>query len=392
MKLSLSFKSLVSSTLTTSLLLGGLLSSAPARANGAPIVAVFMMESRGSRLKADEVVSLTDYLSTLLGEGGKLQIIPRDELVKRIRASKSKSHKECYDSSCQIELGRELAANYSISSAISRVGSKCLLTASVWDLSKATQIEAATEKSSCKADDLIDAVDKIAQSLISAIKRQASPEAASSSVQDSPSAPILNTKPLRGKYLALAKNRFKHDETIEIQWFATTGSKYDWVDVVPKGTKDDSAGDQLQYLNTKDGKFSVSGLSPGEYQARIYLDYNKKGYKVADRLAFQVKPQGPPPGVSVTSKHLGLTKRRFATDETIEVHYFATTGSKYDWVGVVPKGTPVNSAGDRYDYLTGRKGSYSVSDLPKGEWEARIYLDYNKKGYKIADRISFTVR
>ncbi len=390
MKLSLSFKSLVSSTLTTSLLLGGLLSSAPARANGAPIVAVFMMESRGSRLKADEVVSLTDYLSTLLGEGGKLQIIPRDELVKRIRASKSKSHKECYDSSCQIELGRELAANYSISSAISRVGSKCLLTASVWDLSKATQIEAATEKSSCKADDLIDAVDKIAQNLITAIKRQTSPKVAS--VQDSPSAPILNTKPLRGKYLALDKNRFMHDETIEIQWFATTGSKYDWVDVVPKGAKDDSAGDRLQYLNTKDGKFSVSGLSPGEYQARIYLDYNKKGYKVADRLAFQVKPEGPPPGVSVTSKHLGLTKRRFATDETIEVHYFATTGSKYDWVGVVPKGTPVNSAGDRYDYLTGRKGSYSVSDLPKGEWEARIYLDYNKKGYKIADRISFTVR
>ncbi len=389
MNLSLSFKSLIASALTTLLLAGGLLSSAPARAGTAPVVAVFLMESRGSRLKADEVVSLTDYLATLLGEKGLFQIIPRDELAKRIRATKTDSHKECFDSSCQIQLGREMAAEYSISTCVSRVGSRCLLTASVWDLAKATQIEAATEKSGCKPSELIDSVDNIAAKLRLAMSRKVLKQATVSE-------PVTrNARSQRGKYLALAKDRFMPDETVKIQWFATTGSKYDWVDVVPKGTKDDSAGDRLMYLEKKDGSFSVGELKPGDYEARIYLDYSTKGYKVADRLAFHVvspKPTGPSARLAVSSKHLAVAKPIFGKGESIEVHYFATTGSSHDWVAVVPKDTKDDNAGSRYDYLTGKEGVYTTKDMPPGKWEARIYLDYDKKGYKVTDRISFTVR
>ena len=383
--------------ITTSLLVGGLFSPTPARAEGPPVVAVFLMESHGSGLKADEVGSLTDYLATRLGEKGRLHIIPRDELRKRITAAKSESHKECFDSSCQIQLGRELAAKFSISSRIARVGNVCLLSASVWDLRKATQVEGVTERSECKPEFLIDAVDNIAAKLQVAMTGDASPRPAPV-VQTRPAAinpKIKSAKSRRGKYLALAKNRYQPGETVEIDWFSSTGSRYDWLDVVPVGTKDDSAGDRLMYLGKKDGTFSVDNLKPGDYETRIYLDYNTKGYKVADRLAFQVvspKPAGPTVRLAVTSKHLGVAKPIFGKGESIEVHYFGTTGSRYDWVAVVPKDTKDDNAGSRYDYLTGKEGVYTTKDMPPGKWEARIYLDYSKKGYKVADRISFTVR
>ena len=398
MNRSLTFKCLVASTITTVLLVSGLLSSTPARADDPPpVVAVFLMESHGSPLKADEVVNLTDYLSTRLGENGRLHIIPRDELKKRIQAAKGESHKECFDSSCQIQLGRELAAQYSISSRIARVGNVCLMTASVWDLRMATQVEGVTERNECTAEHLIDAVDNIAAKLQMAMTG-ASSHKLISSVQSKPVAitpKAKSAKSRRGKYLALSKDRYKSGETVEIDWFATSGSRYDWVDVVPVGTKDDSAGDRLMYLGKKDGTFSVGNLKPGDYETRIYLDYNTKGYKVADRLAFMVgspKSAAPPSRLAVTSKYLAVAKPIFGKGESIEVHYFGTTGSRYDWVAVVPKDTRDDNAGSRYDYLKGKEGVFTTDDMPAGKWEARIYLDYSNKGYKVADRISFTVR
>ncbi|HSA24805.1 MAG TPA: hypothetical protein P5076_25315, partial [Myxococcota bacterium] len=82
----------------------------------APVVAVFLMESKGSTLNADEPGYLTDYMSARLGEAGRFQIIPRDEIKKRLVAAKADTYKNCYDTACQIEVGKELAAEFSISS------------------------------------------------------------------------------------------------------------------------------------------------------------------------------------------------------------------------------------------------------------------------------------
>ncbi|HSA21615.1 MAG TPA: hypothetical protein P5076_09210, partial [Myxococcota bacterium] len=67
-----------------SVLCGGLASAGEARK--VPVIAIFLMESKGSPLSADEAASLTDYMSAKLGEGGKFQIIPRDEIKKRLVA------------------------------------------------------------------------------------------------------------------------------------------------------------------------------------------------------------------------------------------------------------------------------------------------------------------
>ena len=374
------------------------------------IVAVFLMESKGSPLKADEVVGLTDYLATKLGEDGQFQIIPRDELKKRIANVKNQSYDKRFDSAFQIEIGREMAAQYSISSTVMKLGSQCLVTAQVWDLRRAIQVRSASERTGCKPEKLIDSVELIAGKLEAAMTGRPMPkrpQPAAAAAQPAPAArpapaplaapdpqPAVQTTPAsaaRGKYLALAKTRYTPDEVVEVRWHDTTGSRYDWVDVVPADTPDDEAGDRLQYLEGEDGAFRVGDLGPGTYHARIYLDYSEKGYQVADELTFEVvAPQ--PTGLGYTSEHLGLARKIFRAGEEIAIHWFNTKGDRYDWINVVPAGTPDDEAGSHYDYTTAPTGSFTVEGLEPGQYEARAYLDYNDKGYEVADRLPFTVR
>jgi hypothetical protein len=139
----------------------------------APVTAVFRIENRGSSLSEDEVDALTDYLGTKLGEQGRFQIIPREEIRRRLVKQKRESFKRCYDKKCQVEVGRELAAQFSVSAAISRVGTKCLITAAMYDLKKAATWRTATAKASCNADALLVAVEEIAAKLTG---RAAAPE------------------------------------------------------------------------------------------------------------------------------------------------------------------------------------------------------------------------
>jgi hypothetical protein len=130
-----------------------------------PVVAVFEIENRGSPLTKDELVALTDYLGTKLGERGQYQIIPRQEIRRRLVEQKAASYKECYDQSCQIEVGREMAAQFTVSASISKVGRTCIITAAMYDLRKAATHKTGTDKGPCTADDLLSAVERIAAKL-----------------------------------------------------------------------------------------------------------------------------------------------------------------------------------------------------------------------------------
>jgi hypothetical protein len=144
----------------------------------APITAVFRIENRGSDLSGDEVDALTDYLGTKLGEGGRFHIIPREEIRRRLIEQKKESYKSCYDKKCQVEVGRELAAQFSVSAAVSRVGTRCLITAAMYDLKKAATWRTATAKADCNADALLVAVEEIAAKLTgtAAAREQVAPE------------------------------------------------------------------------------------------------------------------------------------------------------------------------------------------------------------------------
>jgi hypothetical protein len=129
-----------------------------------PIVAVFDMEDRGSGLDKQVLVNLTDYLASLLAEGG-YQVVPRDQIRERLKEQKTESYKECYDQSCQIELGRELAAQKSLDISILKIGNQCQMTANLYDLKKSTTELAANADADCNEESLLKALRDIANKL-----------------------------------------------------------------------------------------------------------------------------------------------------------------------------------------------------------------------------------
>jgi hypothetical protein len=143
----------------------GLSGQAAGQEKQAPVVAVFDIENRGSPLTKDQLITLTDYLGTKLGEQGVYRIIPRRDIHARLTQVKKESYKECYDQSCQIEIGRELAAEYTISSSIGRVGELCLITASLYDLRKAATARTATARGPCTEEELVNAIEEVADKL-----------------------------------------------------------------------------------------------------------------------------------------------------------------------------------------------------------------------------------
>jgi len=92
-----------------------------------PIVVVFSVEMKNLRMSRPEQDALsdylTDYLTGKLAGAGVFQVVPRDQLKKRLMKQKTRSYKECYDQSCQIELGRELAAEKTLATKVLKLGS-----------------------------------------------------------------------------------------------------------------------------------------------------------------------------------------------------------------------------------------------------------------------------
>jgi hypothetical protein len=130
-----------------------------------PILAVFQIENRGTALTTQEIETLTDYLGTRLGEGGSFRIVPRDEIRARLANQKKETYKTCYDRSCQIDIGQELSAQYTLSASIGKIGSLCILTAALFDLRKAATERTATAKGPCDTDHLLSALDEVISKL-----------------------------------------------------------------------------------------------------------------------------------------------------------------------------------------------------------------------------------
>jgi hypothetical protein len=121
----------------------------------APIIAVFDVETKGIQLAAHVVDSLSDYVASRLAESGKFQVVPRAQLKARLAEAKTESYKECYDESCQIALGREVAAQKTLATRIAKVGSQCMISLNVFDLGRATSETASTASGACTEDGLV---------------------------------------------------------------------------------------------------------------------------------------------------------------------------------------------------------------------------------------------
>jgi formylglycine-generating enzyme required for sulfatase activity len=128
------------------------LPGSPARTQEAPRKSVLLvMDIQASRtgLDASLLEGLGDYLAMRLGELGPFQVVPRSLLREVITRRKAESHSDCFDQSCHIELGRELAAERIVSTRLTRVGKQCTLSLGLYDLATAATTQSLTRTGSC---------------------------------------------------------------------------------------------------------------------------------------------------------------------------------------------------------------------------------------------------
>jgi len=140
--------------------------SSPAMAQSKkPIVAVFDLEDKGVGLSKALCSRLSDYMSMTLAATGRYQVVPRDQLKKRLVQQKRDSYKQCYDQTCQIEIGKELAAQKSLTTKAMKLGSKCVVTTVLFDLKKATSERGASAEGDCSEDGIVKSIKSVVQKL-----------------------------------------------------------------------------------------------------------------------------------------------------------------------------------------------------------------------------------
>lgn len=123
-----------------------------------PITAVFNVEARGLAMDAGVLDRLGDYLSGRLAASGAFQVVPRSQVKARLAEQKAESYKACYDQTCQIELGRDLAAEKTVSVEIMRLGSRCMTNLSLYDLRTSTAEAAGAAEGGCSEEEVVESV------------------------------------------------------------------------------------------------------------------------------------------------------------------------------------------------------------------------------------------
>ncbi|MBW2736878.1 MAG: hypothetical protein JRH20_31225 [Deltaproteobacteria bacterium] len=129
------------------------------------IVAVFDIEDRVGLLDAKTRGQLTEYLAAGVTRFAGYQVVPRDQLRRRLAAEKRKSYKLCVEQRCQIELGKAVAAKKSLATKLLKVGKQCAFTALLYDLRTETTERAAQVRTACDQDALLGGVEKLAKQL-----------------------------------------------------------------------------------------------------------------------------------------------------------------------------------------------------------------------------------
>jgi len=142
------------------LCLAGALPAVSAVAQSADIIAVFDIESSDTSLDEATMTRLNNYMYGRLASAG-FKLTPQDQVRERVVELKRESHKECYDQSCQIELGKTVAAQKSLSSRLIQIADLCLLQSVIYDLRTETSDKGADARGPCTAAGIMASIDQV---------------------------------------------------------------------------------------------------------------------------------------------------------------------------------------------------------------------------------------
>ncbi len=144
--------------------LAGVLPAASAVAQPAEIIAFFDIETRNVRLKAATLVNLNDYMYGRLAVAG-FKLTPQSQVRERVVEPKAASHMDCYDQSCQIELGKTVAAQKSLASRLIKIGDSCSLQSQIYDLRTETTVKGAEAQGPCTETGIKASIDQVVAKL-----------------------------------------------------------------------------------------------------------------------------------------------------------------------------------------------------------------------------------
>jgi TolB-like protein len=131
-------------------------------------IAVLELDANG--VARNEARALTDRLRAELFTIGKFDVMERDKMVAIL--SEQQLLAAGIDSARSvIEIGRIIRVNGIVSGSIGKLGSKYLLNARLVDVETSMILATATEECACPPEELITAVDKVAQRLAGVEKR-----------------------------------------------------------------------------------------------------------------------------------------------------------------------------------------------------------------------------
>jgi hypothetical protein len=135
------------------------------RPTAGAVLAVFDVEDASKLLKPSTMDQLSEYLGARVAETLRMRVIPRDQIRARLSEAKAASYEACYDQSCQIELGKSLAAEKSLATRLLRVGDTCAMTTTLFDLRTETAEKASSVRTECSDNALLGGLDRIVEGL-----------------------------------------------------------------------------------------------------------------------------------------------------------------------------------------------------------------------------------
>lgn len=160
----------------------------------AAVLAVFPIQDSAGKLQPTSVLQLTDYLGAKIAATGRYVLVPAKDLTQVLEQKKVESYKSCVDQACQIEIGKELAAQKVLQTQIIKAGDQCAVTATVYDLRVSATEAAAVEKGGCSENAIVELLDKVAATLAGGT---AGPVANQGAKRPDPPQPVTPTFALR---------------------------------------------------------------------------------------------------------------------------------------------------------------------------------------------------
>lgn len=139
--------------------------AAPREDGERKVIAVMPIEiARTASVARSIAEGLTDQLRVSLAGRG-IRVIDRGQqeraLKEIIEDAQARSYDACTDASCQIPLGKALAATHILRTSLSRFGKMCAMTAELIALRESVTVKANTSRGNCTEEGLLDAATEL---------------------------------------------------------------------------------------------------------------------------------------------------------------------------------------------------------------------------------------